>query len=205
MEPAPAFPPSPATGVRPPACPRCRKPLPEAAPELEALTACPHCARALTVAVFPGYHRPVARGAQALPATAGLEASCFFHAGRKAATACDRCGRFLCAVCDLEMDGRHWCAACLEAGRTSGTIAPLERQRIRWDLVAWYLLAGGIVVCWPTLVVVAPAVIGLAWWKRQAPPSRVARSGLWLQLSIPAALVLLGGLATVVVTIATAD
>lgn len=201
MDPAPAVPLSPAPNARPPRCPKCQKPLPAGAHELEALAACPHCARALTVAVFSGYQRPVARGASAVPATAGLDASCFFHAGRKAAAACDRCGRFLCAVCDLELEGRHWCAACLEAGRAAGTIAPLEHQRLRWDLAVWYLLAGSLVLCWPALLITAPVALGLAGWKLRAPPSRVARSGLGLKLAFPVGLLLLGGLAALAVAI----
>jgi hypothetical protein len=50
------------------------------------------------------------------------EASCFYHPGKKAEAHCSYCGRFLCALCDVDFDGKHLCSACIQAGRTKGTI-----------------------------------------------------------------------------------
>ncbi|MFM8358972.1 MAG: B-box zinc finger protein [Verrucomicrobiota bacterium] len=145
--------------------------------------------------MFPAYRRPAARGPAATPATGPTGASCFVHDGRPAVAACDQCGRFLCAVCELELDGQPWCAACLAAARATGRLARLERQRVRWDLAAGYLLAGSLLLCPPLLLLTAPAAMVLAGGKLHAPPSRVARSRLRLILVFPVALLLLGGLA----------
>lgn len=196
MEPAPSIAAAPTPGTRPPACPACHAQLPAEPDALEALAACPRCSRALTVTVFPAYRHPPARGPAAPPAADASGAACFVHDGRPAVAACEQCGRFLCAVCELELDGQPWCAGCLEAARATGRLARLERRRIRWDLAAGYLLAGSLLLCSPLLLLTAPAAMVLAGSKLQAPPSRVARSRLRLILVFPVALLLLGGLAT---------
>lgn len=64
------------------------------------------------------------------------DASCFFHAGKKAAVACETCGRFLCSLCDLEFGGRHICPPCLAAGRKKGTLGKYDHFRLSWSGVA---------------------------------------------------------------------
>jgi hypothetical protein len=49
-------------------------------------------------------------------AEAGPEGAhaCANHAGNLAATHCERCGVFMCALCRIEADGRQLCPACFE-------------------------------------------------------------------------------------------
>ena len=37
------------------------------------------------------------------------EAACFYHAEKRATVACSACGRFLCALCDLDFSDHHFC------------------------------------------------------------------------------------------------
>jgi hypothetical protein len=64
------------------------------------------------------------------------DASCFFHPQKKAAVACESCGRFLCDLCDLEFDGRHICPNCLSAGRKKGALKNFDQFRLSWTGVA---------------------------------------------------------------------
>ena len=60
---------------------------------------------------------------------------CHVHPQSPAVATCVRCGNFVCAVCDVEMGGQHFCKTCLrDAGRR--TPAGLRRfartRRDRW-------------------------------------------------------------------------
>lgn len=41
---------------------------------------------------------------------------CYVHVGTPAVGACVSCGRFVCDVCRVTMDGRIFCKSCLEKG-----------------------------------------------------------------------------------------
>src|SRR5580765_4769226 len=102
-------------------CPKCRTPLtafqsfnqPDFLP-------CPYCDAPLQVEIFPAFFRPIAAGANAEALMLEGEASCFYHPQKKAVRPCDGCGRFLCALCDCELQGEHFCPACLEGGGKKG-------------------------------------------------------------------------------------
>lgn len=93
------------------------------------MMACPACATDVRVVVFPALFRDVTKPVVAESVMGDGEASCFFHAGKKAVHPCSGCGRFLCSLCDLEIGGDHLCANCVESGRRKGTINQIESKR----------------------------------------------------------------------------
>lgn len=168
-------------------CHRCRVELPETVEALRSLRGCPACQAGVEVAVFPGWERKATAAPEAQLTVEAGEATCFFHASRRAVVPCDHCGRFLCALCDFPLDGRHWCPGCLEASAKKNQVESLERSRVRWDLIVWYLLLFPILLFgWPA-VVTAPAALVIALWKRRSAPSVVARSALRLNIGIAVA------------------
>ena len=71
---------------------------------------------------------------------------------------CDRCGRFLCRLCDLDFgDGRHLCPECLRAGRAPGGMLELVNERPVRDRVTLLLALLGAL--WALLV----PVVNLGW------------------------------------------
>jgi hypothetical protein len=86
--------------------------------------------------VFRAFFQPVPRGRDGDPVLIEGEASCFYHPQKKAAVPCEACGRFLCALCDCELHGKHFCPACLETGKQKGKIQKLESQRTLYDNIA---------------------------------------------------------------------
>jgi hypothetical protein len=123
------------------------------------------------------------------------ESSCYFHAGKRAAVACDQCGRFLCALCDFDLNGRHLCPRCLESGEREGRLEELERSRTRYDRLVWAMLILPVVF-FPALFLApmtAAAALGLAIWKWHAPASRVHRTRLRLAFAMPVAVLELAG------------
>ncbi len=161
-------------------CPSCRRPLPESAEALASLQACPGCARPIEVQVFPGLMRTPSVGRPAESITGEGEAACFFHATKKAVVPCDDCGRFLCALCDIELEGRHLCPACLQAGQTRGDLPGLERSRMRWDLVVWGLNLGLLTCIGAPFIALLNLGITILCWKK--PGSRMANQRMSMVL-----------------------
>jgi len=112
-----------------PSCPKCRTHLGPALFNLGRFAACPICNAPLRVEVFPALFRPTSQGTTGEVVVVPGEAACFYHEQKKAATVCEACGRFLCGLCDCELNGRHLCPGCLESGRTKRTIEQLETVR----------------------------------------------------------------------------
>ena len=98
---------------------------------------------------------------------------------KKAAVACDACGRFLCALCDCELNGRHYCPVCLEAGKRSENIRGLEEERFLYDRQAFVLAILPVFITG-----LAALYLTLRYWK--APGSLVSPS----RWRMPAALTL---------------
>ena len=131
-----------------PACGVCGAPLRVEQLNTAAPVPCPSCGQPGLAWVFPALLRPSpdALAGEDLGGVDGGEgeAACFFHAGKRAAAPCDRCGRFLCRLCDLDFgDGRHLCPECLRTGRQEGAMPELVNERPVRDRVALVLAVVG--------------------------------------------------------------
>src|SRR5215469_6856284 len=117
-------------------CPACRAWLMEGVFNQPDFAPCPACGVPLLTEVFPALFRKTAAVQTGEAVMIEGESSCFYHPEKKAVLPCDGCGRFLCALCDCLLHGRHYCPTCLEAGKTKGKIKSLENQRTQYDNVA---------------------------------------------------------------------
>ena len=107
-------------------CDRCRTVLTGGLVNTPEPVACPGCHAPLLARVFPAFSRAGTGGHASESVVSDEDASCFYHPRKKAVVPCVRCGRFLCALCDLELDGRHLCPGCVEAGRAADGQAALQ-------------------------------------------------------------------------------
>jgi hypothetical protein len=129
--------------------------------------------------VFPALFRKQA------PATAGEaviidgDSGCFYHPEKKAVLPCDACGRFLCALCDCELKGQHYCPACLQSGQRKQSIKGLEDVRV---LYARQALVFSIL----PLFITGAAAVFMAIRYRKAPGSLVNP----MRWAMPTALIL---------------
>lgn len=155
------------------ACPNCGAFFGAVIPDLQAMTECPSCSRPTQIILFPAFDRPVAAGTTAEKVVMDGEATCFYHAGHRAHVPCDACGRFLCALCDLDLNGRHFCPQCLEVAMTKNTVQELERNRTRWDKIIFSLLLFPLLLCYILVPLTSLAALFLIGWKWKAPPSQV--------------------------------
>ena len=164
-------------------CTKCNFPLETEFLNSPGMIHCPSCDALLRVEVFPALFREFPSGAQAESLVLDDEATCFYHPKKKAVVPCSVCGRFLCALCDVEFDGRHLCLSCLESGKKKHKIKDLENHRTLYDTIVLLLAVVPVLFVWPTILT-APMALFLAvrYWK--APSSIIQRTKIRLIIAI---------------------
>ncbi|MBI9076891.1 MAG: hypothetical protein JEZ02_15900 [Desulfatibacillum sp.] len=98
---------------------------------------CPLCNKKFQTEVFPAL-TATQEETQRSETLVDEQAGCYFHPAKKAATVCEVCGRFVCALCDLDINGVHMCPHCLETGKKKGTIEALDNSRMLYGKMALY-------------------------------------------------------------------
>ena len=157
------------------ACPKCNAQVAVETVNRGLLEPCSACGTALQVEVFPALFRRFSPGRDGEVLMVDGESSCFYHPQKKAATPCQGCGRFLCALCDCELHGQHFCPACLEVGRTKGKIKNIQNERTLYDSIALSLAVLPLLIFYFTVITAPLALyIALRYWK--APLSIVRRT-----------------------------
>jgi hypothetical protein len=157
-----------------PSCTACGAALP-----LESLAAaggplrCPGCAATLEVHAFPALFRPLESGRAGEAVLSDEESACFYHPKKRAVVPCDNCGRFLCALCDLEFNARHYCPPCLEAARDRGALPRLESQRTCHDRIAMALALYPLLIFFYPTLFTAPVALFLSVRALRSPGSLV--------------------------------
>src|SRR3712207_2036733 len=116
-------------------CAGCGRSLPPDFENAADFAPCPSCLERVRVFAFPALRRAAAAAATA-PAIASGEASCFYHEMKQAVVTCDRCGRFLCALCDIDIGGSHRCPVCLESGKRKGKLDAVQNRGVLYDGIA---------------------------------------------------------------------
>jgi hypothetical protein len=157
-------------------CPKCSLSLEAAVFGPGTWVECPACRSQLSATIFPAMTNPPdavtsATGERAIDG----EAVCFFHTEKRAAVSCQRCGRFLCTLCDVPFGGKHLCPSCLDSAK----LPELLSRRLIWGQLArilgvWPLL--GVLIClpfWFMVIVSGPAAVFVALWGWKKPPSLV--------------------------------
>ena len=142
--------------------------------------ACPFCGSETMVLVFPALFTPPSVPTAAEMAAGIGDATCFYHASKRASAPCSQCGRFLCKLCSVQFSGMVWCPECIEAGRTRKRVVNLENQRTLYDSIALALATWPALLFSPSLVT-APAALFLSifYWKR---PTSIVRRHTKLRL-----------------------
>jgi len=171
--------------AQPIACPKCKAVLGAEFFNQLAWLPCPSCEVQLRVDVFPALFREEKTVAAERVMAEG-EASCFYHPEKKAAVVCEACGRFVCALCDVDFNGRHLCPSCLESGGKKGKISRLQNTRTRHDRIAIALAVLPMLIFYFTIIT-APAALFYAIWHWKSPTSIVPN---WRRLNLVIAMVM---------------
>ena len=156
------------------ACAACSRPVPREFWNREEGVRCGGCGRIVRVSAFPAIDLQIA-GAAPEAVRSETEASCFYHPQSRAVKVCEECGRFLCALCDLEVEGRHLCPRCFESGVGAHKIQTAEPRRVMYDSMALTLATFPFLLIWPALIG-APWSLFLVVTRWNAPSSVVPRT-----------------------------
>lgn len=99
------------------------------------LIACPRCHERFIFEFFPALTAPAATSA-AGAVLGGDESSCFYHTDKVAVQSCSYCGRFLCALCEVPVDGKHLCPMCLAKGKDALSTSSTLQNHALHDSIA---------------------------------------------------------------------
>jgi uncharacterized paraquat-inducible protein A len=112
-----------AAGYGGPACPRCKKSL-DVASLRDGEEVCPSCNVFFEARVF----HPPQRTVHVTLAGAGPQGSnpCANHPRNAAMSNCQRCGVFICSLCELDVSGTRYCPSCFDRVSQEGGIGATQ-------------------------------------------------------------------------------
>ncbi|HWW62886.1 MAG TPA: hypothetical protein VN181_16045 [Thermoanaerobaculia bacterium] len=112
-----------------PTCPRCSAPLNASAVHDGDYT-CTYCRKSFEVRVF---HPQVRDAVVTQLALQGPDEGtpCAYHARNAAASACERCGVFICSLCEMSTDAGRFCPSCFDRAAQEPERGGTTRTRIR--------------------------------------------------------------------------
>jgi len=158
---------SPADNNSPFRCDACDAAIPGAGTDRGEAFACPTCGAPLRIQVFPALFRKFEPGQAPEAVAMDDESSCFYHPSKRAVHPCDHCGRFLCALCEIEMGGRRLCSTCLEQGARGDRQEVAKREYVYYDSIALLLAVLPVIFIWPTLFTAPMAIyFAIRYWRR---------------------------------------
>ncbi len=147
------------------ACPRCQTIQPVSVVNSGLLNECPGCDTELRVEVFNAYFTQEMKEVVGHDVLVQGQAECFYHPGKQAVVDCESCGRLLCALCEVEMEGKHLCMSCLQTGRDKKKMSRLENERTLYDRIALALAVYPLLFVFITLLTAPVAIyVALRYW-----------------------------------------
>jgi hypothetical protein len=160
---------------------------------------CPACAQQVQVLAFPAIERMRA-GAAPEALAEDTEASCFYHAESRAVVPCSECGRFLCHLCDIELEGRHLCPTCFQSGVSSNRLEAMETRRTLYDTIALIISTLPVMLFWPAIIG-APTALYYVVRRWRTPLSILPRRRIRFVLAALFALAEIAGIVFVIWTL----
>ena len=130
-------------------CPICRRPLPleEMRSDLQTCP-CPR-RRSFEAAVFQppkrSSTRPRLAGSAAVQG-APSENLCANHADNVAVASCERCGAFICSLCEIQVEERTLCPACFERLSAAGELIAVRTTFRDFGSLALICAVSGLIV-----------------------------------------------------------
>jgi hypothetical protein len=132
-----------------PPCPRCFRALPEAWIN-DGEIVCPECGGDFEATLF----QPVEQKAEAVrivdEAPEGANV-CANHARNAAVTSCQRCGLFICSLCDMNVGSGSFCPSCFSRLQKEGSLQAAATSYFDYTSIARSAIILGVVI-WPMMI-----------------------------------------------------
>lgn len=159
-------------------CPSCKRVLEAHSWHDAGSGECRRCTTSFEFIAFPALTAGKAT-ASAEAAVLDAESVCFFHAGNRAESVCEECGRLLCPVCTIPFVGRKLCPTCVaSASRRPSTETVAVRDRVVYENIVLGLAILPLLIFYFT-VITAPVALGFAIYGWNKPPSLVHGKRRW--------------------------
>lgn len=110
-----------------PQCPRCSVALTADWIRSGAIT-CPYCSHAFEATAFNPPPRKQVVMAEVMTVGPDGANACANHTRNAATASCQRCGLFICALCDMDVGTGSYCPTCFERVRAEGTLQSAARR-----------------------------------------------------------------------------
>lgn len=168
-------------------CPRCSKPL-----HLEVVEAgnneCPSCRVSFHAVKFSPTSHAVDVHSLALGLGSDGTQACAEHSSNRAVSVCDRCGAFMCALCQVDADERILCPGCFDRLAEEGALPSLANRFRNFPGLAVSVSLLGI-FAWFAAVVLGPlafyyGIRGLRQKREMGESDRVLRIYLAMAVGI---------------------
>lgn len=121
--------------------------------------ACQYCRREFEATIFEARERQHETVQVAAETPDGVATACANHPGNAAATSCQRCGLFICALCDMNVGDGSYCPACFDRVRADGSLRGMAKRRADYAMLARVCAILGLLPCFYGV----PAALGI-WW-----------------------------------------
>lgn len=127
-----------------PQCPRCGVALTSDWIHSGAIT-CPYCSRGFEATAFNPPQRKQLVTTEVM--TVGPEGAnaCANHTRNAATASCQRCGLFICGLCDMNVGTGSYCPSCFDRVRTEGTLQAAARRYRDFATMARSFAIAGII------------------------------------------------------------
>ena len=153
-------------GYSGPSCPKCSYAFPPGALDTRTHT-CPRCSTRFEAIRYS----PVEVRIEVTQLAGGPEtdAPCSRHEGNSAVASCNRCGKFICALCRTEADDRIFCPSCFDRLTAGGDLASTASRLRNWLGLSFMMVLLGIIILIPiytSILALVPAFAGIYFCTR---------------------------------------
>ena len=150
-------------------CPQCHAVLKKELINNSDFFPCPQCRHSIRALVFPAFFQKPKIVEPPQPVVLDDQSNCFYHPDKKAVIVCTACGRFLCSLCDIELNEEHLCPACLQSGTRKKKIRNVDSEIVCYDKIAFAVAVYPIITFIFTLITAPIAVfLSLRYWNTKS-------------------------------------
>ncbi len=155
---------------------------------------CPTCQTPTHLMNFPALAEAPKKGELGRNVIVDNESSCFEHPEKQAMVACQRCGKFLCSLCDIEWGTGHLCSTCVAAGPDKQEAVKPAQRFFHYDSIALILSMLIVSPMYIFSILTAPVALFMCvyYWRKLTPSPRsrirfilagflaIATLGIWI-------------------------
>ncbi len=165
-------------------CTKCDSAIPLSQEATQWKLSCQKCNSSLDVYSLPAFYRKQVSSGVAINSADG-SSSCFFHPEKQAEWICEKCGRFFCELCHIELLGRKLCPPCMASTAKRDEGVKINTRCTLHDQITLSIAILPLFF-WPLTVISSGAVFyyGIKHWNSPGGIRGASRTRLWIAFLI---------------------